>query len=84
MTETEARVGQKIRINPKRWDPVKHEWTFEENENEVLYNKVGTIRSVGVIPTVKVLANTNAGYWWYGVDYEEMERVADDTPLSIV
>lgn len=82
--ETKIKVGDKVRIIPKVWDDEKKEYTFEGNENHVLYKKVGTVRSLGVIPTVYIKTNTNAGKWWYGVDYDEMELVPEDTELSIL
>ena len=45
---------------------------------------VATIRSLGVIPTVTVQANTNAGYVWYGTDYNELEPAPEDAELTIL
>lgn len=84
MKDYEAKIGQRVRMTPRIWDPVKREWTFENNDKGPCYGYVGTIRSLGVIPTVKVLANTNAGYWWYGCDYDEMEPVGEDVPLTVL
>lgn len=79
-----VQIGDKVRIAPKVWDDVKKEWTHKGKENNRYYGVVCTVRSLGVIPTVKILANTNAGYWWIGVDYDEMEKVDDDAELTIM
>ena len=84
MKDYEAKIGQRVRMTPRMWDPVKREWTFENNNKGPCYGYVGTIRSLGLIPTVKVLANTNAGYFWYGCSYDEMEPVSEDTPLTVL
>ena len=84
MIENEAKIGQRVMMKPQIWDPIKKEWTFENNDKAPCYGYVGTIRSLGVIPTVKVLANTNAGYVWYGCNYDEMESVSEDTPLTVL
>ena len=77
-------IGDKVRVFPKVWDERKKEWTFKGNKKHPYHNKIGTIRSLGVIPTVYFLANTNVGYYWMGVDYDEMEVVPKDTELSVM
>ena len=71
-------IGDKVRLHPKLtrgWDPK-------------IYKKydgfIATIRSLGIIPTVWIKANTNAGKWWCGFDYEELELVSDDTELGVM
>lgn len=71
-------VGDKVKLHFK---PTR---AMEEKIRQKYEGFVATVRSLGVIPTVKIKGNTNAGGWWLGVDYDEMEYVPESTPLSVI